>query len=70
MGVTCIFQISDISLHQHQKNKDMKYIVTLNDGRSFHVNGVSEVKAFIRNAVVSSVRNLKGDNYSMKFGLY
>lgn len=48
----------------------MKYIVTLNDGRSFHVNGVSEVKAFIRNAVVSSVRNLKGDNYSMKFGLY
>ena len=48
----------------------MKYIVTLNDGRSFYANDVSEVKAIIRKAVVSSVRNLKGDNYSMKFNLH
>lgn len=48
----------------------MKYIVTLNDGRSFHANGVSEVKAFIRNAVVSSVHNLKGESYSYRFGLF
>lgn len=44
----------------------MKYIVILNDGRSFRVNGVSEVKAFIRNAVVSSVYNSHG-NVSYKF---
>lgn len=47
----------------------MKYFVTLADGRTCKTNNIAIVRSIIRQFVVSTIRNSKGNIINFKFGL-
>lgn len=49
--------------------QDMKYIVTLADGRKLELKSQAMVKAVQRNAVVYSVHSENGLPLNLKFGI-
>lgn len=49
--------------------QDMKYIVTLADGRKLQLKSQAMVKAVQRNAVVYSVHSENGLPLNLKFGI-